>query len=214
MAREFSRASVLDRAVDDTALFTSFTAFGRNALLDAANLMLLRWRWQVMTDAEWDETEAAITKAIEALMTNTEIGTIKWRAGGIQANELLCDGSTYARVDYPDLYDVLDTAYIVDANNFTVPDLVRRTIVGEGSGWNVGDTGGAEEHTLTEAEIPAHTHSYTTPTFNIDVESVGVPDPTGVGNPQLPATTGSTGGGQAHNNMPPYHVLTPVIVAL
>lgn len=38
---------------------------------------------------------------------------------------LACDGSGYARVDYQRLYDVLSSDYIVDADNFTVPDLYQ-----------------------------------------------------------------------------------------
>lgn len=42
-------------------------------------------------------------------------------------NTLLCDGSQYLRVDYPNLYAVLAAAFIVDADNFTVPNLTPPT---------------------------------------------------------------------------------------
>lgn len=35
---------------------------------------------------------------------------------------LLCDGSTYLRTDYPRLYGVLDSQYIVDADHFVTPN--------------------------------------------------------------------------------------------
>lgn len=72
----------------------------------------------------------------------------------------------------------------------------------------VEETGGAKTHTLTEAEIPAHTHNQTRlPTatggvtgFTVDTSMSGTPATTGV-------DTGSKGGGGAHNNLQPYIVV-------
>ena len=85
-----------------------------------------------------------------------------------------------------------------------------RVLVGLDSGDTdfdtVEETGGAKTHTLTEAQMPAHTHTQTAPTsasggaarFGIDTNASGAATDTN--------TTGSTGGGGAHNNMPPYIV--------
>jgi len=62
-----------------------------------------------------------------------------------------------------------------------------------------GGTGGSDTHTLTEAEMPSHTHSYTHYTSGGSSES-------GVGSDGLnAATTGSKGGDTAHNNLPTYY---------
>ena len=81
-----------------------------------------------------------------------------------------------------------------------------RAIVGIDTGQTefntVEKTGGAKTHTLTTAEMPAHTHSYTAPNFwaadnangsgsTYQGESAG-------------STSGSAGGGGAHNNLQPY----------
>lgn len=42
------------------------------------------------------------------------------------------------------------------------PDLRNRFVVGAGSTYSVGDTGGSDSVTLTSAQIPSHTHTITT----------------------------------------------------
>jgi len=63
------------------------------------------------------------------------------------------------------------------------------------------ETGGAKTHTLTTAQIPAHTH-----TVNNKWEYA--PGGYGSNSPNNAAgsNTGSTGGGEAHNNLQPYIV--------
>lgn len=48
---------------------------------------------------------------------------------------------------------------LCDGTNGT-PDLRSRFIVGAGSGYNPGDTGGADNVTLTTSQIPSHTHDF------------------------------------------------------
>jgi len=92
-------------------------------------------------------------------------------------------------------------------NNLTTPDLRNRFVVGAGAGsqYAVGNTGGLDTVTLTTNQIPSHTHNYTQgdrQTFG----GHGVYDNMWVGTGATLATT-SAGGGQAHENRPPYYAL-------
>ncbi len=55
--------------------------------------------------------------------------------------------------------------YLCDGNNGT-PNLQDRFIVGAGSSYAVGATGGSSAHTLTSAEMPSHTHSFSATSGN------------------------------------------------
>lgn len=193
-------------------------------ILAALSFMSDKWRW--IDNGDYDTTDAAVSMANLEVMTSMLIGSVIWVAGNAPIGTLICDGTTYDRVDYPVLYAALSPVYIIDADTFRTPDLRGVFLRGSGNGLSVGDNGGEAEHTLTESEIPAHqhtspphSHTYVPPVINVDIEAPGVPDPiaAGIGFPtntgETSVTTNSTGGGEPHNNLPPFEVLTPCIVA-
>lgn len=119
--------------------------------------------------------------------------------------------------------------FLCDGTNGT-PDLRNRFIVGAGSTYNPGDTGGADSVTLTEAQIPAHSHTGSTNSTgshdhgarravnegggvfgfsmfpNQTVQSTsGLIDTAGAHSHTL--TINNTGGGGSHENRPPYYAL-------
>lgn len=129
---------------------------------------------------------------------------------------LLCDGSEYARVEYPELFDAIGTIYGEGdgSSTFNVPDLVTRVPVGAGENYALGDVGGEETHTLTVDEMPSHFHDNTLITgINLgwnrkyaDGSTHGVD--TG-GSHSL--YTSFSGNDQPHNNMQPYTVVNYII---
>ena len=96
---------------------------------------------------------------------------------------------------------------ICDGNNYT-PDLRNRFIVGVGSGYGLGATGGEAEHTLTIAEMPSHTHQHNhAPVYFSDTGGGDMAQGGGTKATPPKWTTDPTGGGKPHENRPPYYAL-------
>ena len=103
--------------------------------------------------------------------------------------------------------DAIPTGFVLCDGNNSTPNLSGRFVVGydaSNSDYDVNDTGGAESVTLTVNQIPSHTHNLL---FGIGAfgGSSGAQTPRDSG-----TTSGriqNTGGGQSHENRPPYYAL-------
>jgi microcystin-dependent protein len=112
---------------------------------------------------------------------------------------------------------------LCDGTNGT-PDLRNRFVVGAGSTYSVGNTGGSSSVILTSNEMPSHTHTQNAHSHTIagskDGDDTDDYEPTkgaasadrlrgwysnGIGSST--AVNQSTGGGGAHENRPPYYAL-------
>lgn len=147
------------------------------------------------------------------------------------AHCLVCDGSSYQRINYPDLYAALDAVFIVDADNFVVPDLRGKTVIGAGDGGadytnrTVGQIGGEEAHQLTVTELASHGHTdlghshiYNPPGTALPVVAPGEVPVTAIN--LLPGLTGeayaniqNTGADEPHNTMQPFLALNYCVMA-
>jgi len=65
------------------------------------------------------------------------------------------------------IVDIPSGWYLCNGSNGT-PDLRDRFVVGAGSNYAVGATGGEATHTLTEAELASHNHGGTTSTVSVN----------------------------------------------
>ncbi|CAF1423658.1 unnamed protein product [Adineta steineri] len=149
---------------------------------------------------------------------------------------LSCNGSAIGRVHYQELFKAIGTTYGVGDHitTFNVPDLRGRTLIGTGQGPTLSDrllgqSIGAEQHTLSVSEMPTHSHAVNDPghAHKIGGQQLGVvltdrnaaygaqsgqveDNP-----PTLSAQTGvsiqATGSSGAHNNMQP-SVVTQYII--
>ena len=198
--------------------FVDLSAASAALCLSAIGLLNNRKNWSDdgddLTDTQWDEIESIIALANREIMTSLVGAILPHAMSTVSAFKMLdCDGSTYNKSDYPLLYAAIDPVFIISGSQFAVPDMRDRVPVGSGSSYTLDDSGGVNSVTLTTNEIPTHSHQYFQPTFGIDIESVGVPDPTGVGNPPVPTQTTSVGGGSAHENRQPYRAVKFAIIA-
>lgn len=113
---------------------------------------------------------------------DTPVGTLKPYAGSSEPSGwLLCDGSAVSRTTYADLFAVISTTYGAGdgSTTFAVPDLRGRVpaglddlggtpanrltdaqadVLGGSLGSEDASAAETDPHTLTEAEMPAHTH--------------------------------------------------------
>jgi len=151
-----------------------------------------------------------------------------------------CNGATLSKTAYPELFTILGYTYGGTGDDFNVPDMQNLFVVGTGSAYNIGTTGGSAEVTLDETEMPVHNHGITEPNngqghqhsiteYDDSVSFAGGGASSGFDKPKYQqqdrsttlATTGITinnagGSGtpaetQAHENRPPYIAMHYII---
>lgn len=136
-----------------------------------------------------------------------------WMFGGssIPVGWVPCNGADYDGTDpvYASLFSVIGFTWGNVGGRFKVPNYTRRFPVGAGGpgGYTLADTGGEEAHTLTESEMPSHSHQYTAPVGDIGGYAVAGNVPTN----KQSANTTSAGSGYAHENRPPYAAVNIII---
>lgn len=153
----------------------------------------------------------------------------------------LCDGQLLPISSNQALFSILGTTYGGDGRTtFSLPDLRGRTPIHAGSGpgltpRRLGSRAGQETVTLNTTEIPSHTHSakgkVTTGTDSslTDVSQgnylahearggsdaldiyTSAPPVSFMADDSVRVSVDSTGGGQAHQNMPPYLTINYII---
>lgn len=169
-----------------------------------------------------DGVTSAIQTQIDTLTNNLSsavpTGTISAFAGAsAPTGYLLCDGTAYSRTTYSALWDVLRNGTSSSpygngdgSTTFNVPNLKGRVAVGRDNTQTefdtLGETGGDKTVTLTEAQIPAHTHGFFF--SGSGLASGGIVTTTGSA---FQGNSTQTGGGQAHQNLQPYLVINYII---
>lgn len=178
-----------------------------------------------LTDTEIDDLDNKLSTAQGQLMQSLTGLIMPICTAALPQGTLLCDGSTHLRADYPNLYDALDLAYIVDADTFITPDLTDRFVMAAGPLHAAATSGGSASTTLTVDQLPPHTHTtqphtHTEVTATGTVVSVGLEPPVPAAVPAAGITGAATvivdptGSGQPIDVNPPYFALRYVVVAL
>lgn len=167
--------------------------------------------------------------------TIVKIGDGETSFSALPSFELTPEGSTLLPSGLISLWSGEITAIPVgwvlcDGENGT-PDLRDKFIIGAGKTYDTGSEGGEAKHTLTIYEMPSHNHSASSSSAGAHSHTLGADRDTAYGTYGSSihgASTGAdsykgstnvtgahthtitiseTGGGQPHNNLPPYYAL-------
>jgi microcystin-dependent protein len=152
-------------------------------------------------------------------MAQPYVGEIRIFAGNFApAGWMFCEGQLLPISENETLFNLIGTTYGGDGQStFALPDLQGRLPIHFGNGFILAETGGAEETTLTVAQIPAHSHPLlgssnpavgTSPAGQVlgksalsSVLPYGTDQPV---SPLSPQAVSSVGGSQPHSNFQPY----------
>lgn len=133
----------------------------------------------------------------------------------------LCNGQLLPINQNQGLFSLLGTTFGGDGRvNFALPNLQGNVPLHMGSGYNLGQRGGEQNHTLSISETPFHSHPW-----NVTTAAANSIDPGGnlLGAAQqynatnsnlvgmYPGQLGNVGGSQAHSNMQPFLTLNFII---
>ena len=168
-------------------------------------------------DAVYVDDTTKLNDKITEINTNIDNLTAAASGGSIPSG-LICmwSGST------------IPTGWALCNGTNGTPDLRDRFIVGSGSTYSIGNTGGSASVTLTTAQMPSHTHTISItdpghkhtvtdyaymsnagaigagmPRFNSDTSNVN----TSSAKTGISASATNTGSGSSHENRPPYYAL-------
>jgi len=153
------------------------------------------------------------------------VGEIRIFAGNFApAGWMFCEGQLLAISENETLFNLIGTTYGGDGQStFALPDLRGRLPLHEGNGFSLAEQGGVETVTLTTSQIPAHSHALIASTNNASTANAQgnilaqIPSYTpyisgfAPNTPLNPASIGSDGGSQPHNNFQPYLCLDFII---
>ncbi len=136
------------------------------------------------------------------------VGDYRWSADSSPgAGWLACDDTEYNASAYPALAALLGTYQVEGVSKFRTPNSKGRMFVVAGAGTDltnrtIGQIGGAETVSLTAAQNGQHSHSYTI----MDGPGTSPGIATDANNGPANLTTGNSGEGAPHENMPPFFV--------
>ena len=152
-------------------------------------------------------------------MSQPYVGEIRIFGGSFAPSGWLpCQGQELNVADYDTLFQIIGTTYGGDGSTtFALPDLQGRVPVHRSNQFPMGSKGGAETVTLTQAQMPRHTHpmlasaqggTLVDPGSNVLAASQpGKPELYTATEPTVAMGTGTVapvGGSQYHDNAQPF----------
>ena len=161
-------------------------------------------------------------------MSNPFVGEIRLFAGNFAPQGwAFCDGQLLSIAQSEVLFNLIGTTYGGDGQTtFALPDLRGRVPVHQGnngqSSYIIGQEGGVETVTLVPSQMPQHTHAMLASTSPASAThgpsevlgSSATMNFYGTGTPDMamdPNALTQVGGGQPHENMPPFVALSYIV---
>jgi len=189
----------------------------RIAFMGALREMTVQENWFVEGDATADFARDKSVEMIDSIQFSEEnplpintplIGSLlMYGSATIPAKWMSCHGQSLVKTEYAELFDVLGDKFgSIDGTHFNLPDFRDMFPVGANpilSNAGIGLSGGLASVTLTVPQIPEHAHngvvSPNNPVSNRAVVSTG-----GIQTVKTAGTSDNAGGGEAHENRPPF----------
>jgi len=111
-------------------------------------------------------TQIATTAFVQAAGLTGEIKM--WGVSSAPTGYLLCNGAAVSRTTYAALYAVYGTTFGVGdgTTTFNIPDFSGKMPIGVNGTYALASTGGAATTTISSANLPSHTHSFSATTGN------------------------------------------------
>jgi microcystin-dependent protein len=138
--------------------------------------------WGGLTPSKTDLTQMrqAIQAGVSGAVPNEPASQLRTFASssGTPTGYLLADGAAVSRTTYSALFTAIGTTWGAGngSTTFNLPDYRGKTIVGAGQGTGLtnrttGQAFGAETHTLSQSEMPSHSHNFYGPQTGQSFES-------------------------------------------
>jgi microcystin-dependent protein len=153
------------------------------------------------------------------------IGEIRMFAGNFEpAGWMFCNGQLLPISEYEALFNLIGTTYGGDGQTtFALPNLQGRLPVHQGSGFTLAQIGGSESVTLTNSQVPIHSHSFlcennpgaqrnpvgNAPAIIVAGSAYNQDPPSAALAPQ--SIQAAMGGSQPHDNLQPYLCVSFII---
>ena len=165
----------------------------------------------------------ATTFQYDFIVAEPFIGEIRLFGGNFEpVGWAFCNGQLLSISQNTALFALIGTTYGGDGQStFALPDLRGRVPVHQGSGFVIGQAGGAEQVTLAASEMPAHGHplrataadgTTADPTNGVWAESDARTYTTSSPDAKMHVSAlAASGGGQPHPNMMPFVALNFII---
>lgn len=154
---------------------------------------------------------------VDELETTPAGSIMAWPSQYPPVNWLICNGQAVSRSTYSDLFAIIGVQFGAGngSSTFNLPDLRGRVAVGHDSSQTeftpIGKGAGAKTHTLTTAQMPAHTHGAVV--WYSGTSTLAGSGTIPIVRANTTKTTDSAGGGEAHNNLQPYLTVNYIIKA-